>query len=133
MTWEAGRTTEEPAASSRRRRLMVFDGVGLAFSVFALIWTAVAIFAVQPAFEKMLSDFGSELHAFTRLCLNRGFVLALGLVPLLLVAEGIFLNAGERGRAVRMAVAVFLTLMAPAIIMSGSYLPILQMTSAAIK
>lgn len=130
MSWEASGATEEHASSSRRRRLMVFDGVGLAFSGFALIWTAAAIFAVQPTFERMLRDFGAELPAFTRLCLNRGFVLALGLVPLLLVAEGILLNAGERGRAVRMAVAVFLTLMAPAIIMSGIYLPILRTAAA---
>ena len=48
----------------------------------------------------------------------------LGEEHLPLVAEGILRQAGERGRAIRMAVAVFLTLLAPGIIRSGLFLPI---------
>jgi len=103
---------------------MVLDGVGLAFGAFGLVWSTATILRVQPSYEKMLSDSDSEIAAFTRRCLTPAFELALGSGPLLVVAEGILRQAGERGRAIRMAVAVFLTLLAPGIIRSGLFLPI---------
>ena len=103
---------------------MVLDGVGLAFGAFGLVWSTATILRVQPSFEKMLSDSESGIPAFTRLCLTPALAVALGSGPLLVAPQGILRHTGERGRAIRMAVAVFLTLLAPGIIRSGLFLPI---------
>ncbi len=110
--------------------ITVPDIVGLAFAVFGLLWSAAAAIQIQPHFKAMFADFGQQLPLFTELCLKPWFPLALGLVPLIVVGEGIARRLTRRDRVLRTGLAIFLTLALPGVFLIGMYLPIFSIASA---
>lgn len=96
-----------------------FDLVGLAFGGVSLLWSAVVVLRLQPGFAALFDDLKVPIPAVTALMLKPWFQLLLGGVPLGVVIEGIVRRADRRGRAVRMVVAIVLTLALPAIFLAG--------------
>jgi hypothetical protein len=112
--------------------LTVFDKAGLAVGWAALMGALLVGFKIAPSFGRMFADFGGPLPPLTQLCLKPWFWLLAALLPCVVVGDGILRNAGTRGRAARLGVAVFLVLALVPLFWVGMYGPIFAL-SAAIK
>jgi type II secretory pathway component PulF len=98
--------------------------------VSGVLWSLAAGFSAAPIFAKMFAEFGQDLPAFTALSLKPWFQILLALIPLVIVADGILRRATRRGRAVRMCLAIFLSLALPGVFLVGMYLPIFTISGA---
>jgi type II secretory pathway component PulF len=116
--------------ATSRFTITVFDKVGLAVGWVALLAAGLITVKVAPTFGKMFSDFGSRIPAFTQLCLRPWFWFGIALLPFGVVADGVLRNAGMRGRATRLAIAVFLLLLLAPIFWVGMYWPVFALSSA---
>ncbi len=113
-----------PFPSPSRPSLTGFDTVGLAFAGFALLWAAFAVVQVQPTFSKMFSDFRDPPPAFTQLCIQPWFPLAMGIVPLGVACIGLLRPAPRRVRAVLLGLTIFSSLAGPGVLLRGLYMPV---------
>ena len=87
------------------RRLRGIDVIGILVACVCLVETAVGL-AAQPRFRSMLADFGVALSPMARLMLAPAPLVAIGLLPLALVVEGIFNRRTEAAMVARGIVAI---------------------------
>jgi hypothetical protein len=115
------------AAGPNRERFTVFDYVGLGFGGASLLWAIVAVVLFAPAFGAMFEDFSCCLPRLTELFLTPWFPIALGLVPLAVVALGALTGARRGVRGLCMSAAILITLALPILFFAAMYLPIVAL------
>jgi len=115
------------ATGSSSDRFTVFDFVGLGFGAASLLWGIAVVALFAPAFGAMYEDFSCCLPDLTALFLTRWFPIAIGGVPLAVVALGAFTGARRGLRGLCMSAAILLTLALPVLFFVAMYLPLVEL------
>jgi hypothetical protein len=104
--------------------------VAIAFCAIGAVWAVIAAVQIQPAYERMFTDFGSEVPNITQFALKRWVPLVIAAIPPTLLAAGVLGRAGRSTRLVLMAMVIFLTLAAPTALWIALNQPIFDLAGA---
>jgi|GEM_PF-5817213 lysylphosphatidylglycerol synthetase-like protein (DUF2156 family) len=104
-------------------RLRGIDVIGLVFAA-ACVAEVITGVLIQPLWLKMFADFGAALPLFSLLLLRPWFVVVIGLLPVVGIAEGVARRRSERWLAVRVVIAMLVVLGLPLAFFVALYLPI---------
>lgn len=109
-----------------QRPVRGIDILALVFAIVCLLEAALGLL-LQPIYLKMFAEFGSALPWFTILMLRPTTLVVIGLLPMVLVVEGLLMRRSETAVLVRCVIAMACALFLVIGFIASVYLPIFSL------